>query len=572
MNTKTNLPPEPSPAGSLREKAEAHFRMRNEAVPENVETLSPEELRTVLHELRVHQIELEMQNEELRHAQEALDAARARYFELFDLAPVGYVTVSEAGMILESNLTAASLLGLPRGELVKRRIGSVVLPEDQDIYYLTRRALLEAGHPQTCALRLLKADGAPIWVRMHASLAADGSGPILRISFSDISEMRRSYEQLRRSEEIFRTVADYTYDWEYWQGADGRLIYLSPSCERITGYPRENFLENNSLLKAIVHPEDAELFAAHLSAMQKEDSALLREGRAAFTPSASAPSCAEVDFRIIKKDGSVAHLVHGCQPVFDASGAYSGRRVSNRDATVRRQAENALQKKNAEMEAFTNTVSHDLKSPLVTIKTFLGYLEKDISDPAATAKDLGYIHDAADKMGRLLDELLALSRIGHKGNVPVDVPLQDVVQEALRLVAGQIAERGVCVGITREPILLHGDRPRLVEAFQNLLDNAVKFLGDQPAPRIEVGAEHEGGKIVLFVRDNGKGIDPRHKARLFGLFEKLDPHTPGSGMGLATVRRIVEAHGGQIEALSDGPGKGSTFRFTLAETQWSQPS
>jgi signal transduction histidine kinase len=148
----------------------------------------------------------------------------------------------------------------------------------------------------------------------------------------------------------------------------------------------------------------------------------------------------------------------------------------------------------------------------------------------------------------------------------VDVPLQEIVREARRLVAGQIAERGVRVEVTSEPIVLHGDRPRLVEVFQNLLDNAVKFLGDQPEPRIEIGAVQEGGEVVLFVRDNGKGIDPRHRSKLFGLFEKLDPRTPGSGIGLAMVRRIVEAHGGTIQAQSDGPGKGSTFRFTLAKT------
>jgi signal transduction histidine kinase len=148
----------------------------------------------------------------------------------------------------------------------------------------------------------------------------------------------------------------------------------------------------------------------------------------------------------------------------------------------------------------------------------------------------------------------------------VEVPLQEIVREARRLVAGQIAERGVRVEVTSEPIVLHGDRPRLVEVFQNLLDNAVKFLGDQPEPRIEIGAEQEGGEIVLFVRDNGKGIDPRHKSKLFGLFEKLDPGTPGSGIGLAMVRRIVEIHGGKIHAHSDGPGKGTTFRFTLDKT------
>ena len=187
-------------------------------------------------------------------------------------------------------------------------------------------------------------------------------------------------------------------------------------------------------------------------------------------------------------------------------------------------------------------------------------------------KDLAYIHGAADKMERLLNELLEFVRIGHARNAPEAVPLQEIVKEATELVAGQIAKRHVRIEITRDPVWLHGDRVRLVEVFQNLLDNAVKFLGDQPDPRIEVGAETEGGEVVLFVRDNGKGIDLRHSARLFGLFEKLDPNTPGSGIGLAMVRRIIEAHGGKIRAESAGPGKGTTFRFTLAKTELRRPA
>ena len=234
----------------------------------------------------------------------------------------------------------------------------------------------------------------------------------------------------------------------------------------------------------------------------------------------------------------------------------------------RKQKEAMLRAMNSELERFTYTVSHDLKSPLVTIKTFLDYLEEDLQskDEESQAKDFAYIRRAADKMGTLLNELLQLARIGHKKNSPVEAPLQEIVQEALNLVAGQLAERKVQVEITREPIWLTGDRSRLVEIFQNLLDNSVKFLGEQPSPQIEIGWESENEEIFLFVRDNGMGIDPRHQSKLFGLFEKLDPQTPGTGMGLAMVKRIVEMHGGKIQVHSDGLGRGATFRFTLANT------
>jgi signal transduction histidine kinase len=238
-------------------------------------------------------------------------------------------------------------------------------------------------------------------------------------------------------------------------------------------------------------------------------------------------------------------------------------------ADALRENERLLIQKNDELTRFTYTVSHDLKSPLVTITTFLGYLEKDIPgrDAARMEKDLAYIRTAANRMGRLLDELLELSRIGHKMNPSVEAPLQTIVKEALGLVAGQIAQRGVKVQVTEEPVLLYGDRERLVEVFQNLVDNAVKFMGDQPAPCIKIGVEQPDGETVIFVQDNGIGIDPRHKSKLFSLFEKLNPSTEGTGIGLAVVRRVVEVHGGRTWAESAGPGKGATFRFTLAGTK-----
>jgi len=238
-----------------------------------------------------------------------------------------------------------------------------------------------------------------------------------------------------------------------------------------------------------------------------------------------------------------------------------------KDALRRRSEELALA--NGELTRFAYTVSHDLKSPLVTIKTFLGYLEKDMAalDAQRVGNDLGYIRTAADRMSLLLGELLELSRVGRKMNVSSEASLQNVVKEALAMVAGHMAARGVKVEITAEPIWLYGDRPRLVEVFQNLLDNAAKFMGDQPSPRIEVGARTADGLTVLFVSDNGMGIDPRHQSKLFGLFEKLDPRSEGTGLGLALVRRVVEVHGGRIWVESEGPGKGTTFRFTLARTQ-----
>jgi len=180
--------------------------------PENIETLSPEETQQMLHELRVHQIELEMQNEELRESQLALDAGRARYFDLYDLAPIGYCTVSEQGQIVQANLTAARLLGLARGAMIKRPLSQFIMKADQDIYYLCRKHLLNTGQPQSCEFRMLKNDGTPIWVNLAATVALDAEGTSeLRAVLSDITERKRLDSMLQENItalEQARTTAD----------------------------------------------------------------------------------------------------------------------------------------------------------------------------------------------------------------------------------------------------------------------------------------------------------------------------------------------------------------------------
>lgn len=235
------------------------------------------------------------------------------------------------------------------------------------------------------------------------------------------------------------------------------------------------------------------------------------------------------------------------------------------DITERTEREAELQQKTDEMTRFTYTVSHDLKSPLVTIRTFLGFLEQDIQkqDGERIAKDMGFIRKAAEKMTHLLEELLELSRIGRVVNSPVDTPFDELAREAVDLVAGRIAERAVDVRIEAPAIRVHGDRQRLVEVFQNLVDNAVKFMGAQPRPRIEIGAEARDGTWVFHVRDNGIGLDARYLDKVFGLFEKLDANAEGTGIGLTLVKRIVEIHGGRIWVESPGAGQGTTFYFTL---------
>ena len=254
--------------------------------------------------------------------------------------------------------------------------------------------------------------------------------------------------------------------------------------------------------------------------------------------------------------------------------------AAQQELAERKRLIDELEAKNTELTQFTYTVSHDLKSPLVTINGFLGYLEQDSAsgNMERLKKDTQRIREAVNKMHALLTELLELSRIGRMMNEPEDLPFADIVKDALDNVHGQLEKHNVTVQISSpqgtQPNLstVHGDRQRLTEVLQNLLENAAKYMGDQPEPRIEIGQHgEEHGKPIFFVKDNGVGIAPEHHERIFGLFNKLDAQSEGTGIGLTLVKRILEVHGGRIWVESDA-GKGSTFYFTLPRGQFKRTS
>lgn len=224
-----------------------------------------------------------------------------------------------------------------------------------------------------------------------------------------------------------------------------------------------------------------------------------------------------------------------------------------------------LENKNTELERFNYTVSHDLKTPLVTIRGFLGYLEEDMVKGNAERfkKDVKRIENAVDKMNNLLKDLLELSRVGRIMNPPEFISFEYLVHEAVEIVRGRLAQGNITVHTQPNLPVVHVDIPHVILALQNLIDNAAKYMGDQKSPRIEIGMEErENGQQVFFVRDNGMGINPEYYEQIFGLFNKLDVGSDGTGVGLALVKRIIEVNGGRIWVVSE-IGAGSTFYFTL---------
>lgn len=372
----------------------------------------------------------------------------------------------------------------------------------------------------------------------------------------EIAERKETEAALQASEERYRIITELISDYAYAYRVepDGSFTFewiTSDSARRMTGYDPLQEIGSSFIL---YHPED--------QARANRDVQETLQGKASSN-----------EYRIITKTGDLRWVHISRQPVWNPEQQRVVRFYGvSQDITERKQAEvereqliAELEAKNAELERFTYTVSHDLKAPLVTIKGFLGWLQKDLNNQnmARVQLDVERIREAAEKMHVLLDELLELSRIGRLMNPPENVPFETIVREALALVEGRLAERQVQVEVAKELPVVYGDQARLVEVVQNLVDNAAKFMGSQPQPRIEIGVCERAGESIFFVRDNGIGIAPQYHEKVFGLFDKLEPQSNGTGIGLALVKRIVEVHGGRIWVESAGPEQGATFCFSL---------
>ncbi len=226
----------------------------------------------------------------------------------------------------------------------------------------------------------------------------------------------------------------------------------------------------------------------------------------------------------------------------------------------------------AEMESFTSAVSQHLKVLLISIRSSLGALQQDAAagDLNQLKADVNRTHDAVGRVVRLLDKLLKLLLVGRMVNAPTEVPMSELAYEAAGQVTGLVADRRAEIVIAPDLPTAIGDRAQLLEVLRNLLENSGKFMGTQPAPRIDVTSRQEvsnsgSSETVFLVRDNGIGIDLRDHERIFTLFERLDSQQEGVGLGLGLVKRILDAHGGRIWVESEGKGLGSTFCFTVPD-------
>lgn len=391
----------------------------------------------------------------------------------------------------------------------------------------------------------------PGWVFQAAGgsalLAAAGLAFILLLR----RQVRRKTEalvqreaRLQESTDLVRLLLDSTAEAIYGLDPQGRCSFCNAACLRLLGYATPEQLIGRNMREQI-HPVRADgspLQGADLGAEHHGDQELLR-----------------------RADGSSFPAEYWCYPI-RRQGQVLGAVVTFIDITDRKRAEAALQQKNAELERFVYTVSHDLKSPLVTITSFLGLLAQDLAanDGPEIEKDMSYLTAAAANMNKLIDELLLLSRAGRQLGPAVEIPFRGLVRQTLDALAGRFVNLDVEISLADAADPLYGDPVCLGQVWSNLIENAVKYRGDAPL-KIRIGEDIQGRERVFFVCDNGVGIAPADREKVFGLFEKLDRRSEGSGLGLALVKKIVESYQGRIWVESAGPDQGSCFRFTLPQ-------
>lgn len=249
--------------------------------------------------------------------------------------------------------------------------------------------------------------------------------------------------------------------------------------------------------------------------------------------------------------------------------AAEARRLRKEVETERANLTANLEAVNAELQHILYTAFHDLRSPLVTIKGFLGMLKQDLQTERRDRiqVDMEYLEASTDKMEKVLSDSLKFAKIGTVRHPPENVDLRELTQETVQRLESALQSKDIAVTISPELPRIYGDRIYLGELLKGLIENAAKYMDGQPNPHIEIGLREQDNQQIVFVRDNGPGIDPRYHNRIFNLFEKLDPMTEGSGIGLALAKRVVEMYGGKIWVESAGERQGATFCFTLPKSR-----
>ena len=568
----------------LRQRALEEARARHPPIPEDLSGLTLEDVRSLLHDLRVHRIELELQNEELCASREQLELARARYFDLYDLAPVGYLSIGEDGMVLEANLAAASLLDVTRSGLVKQPWSRFVLPADQDAYFKHRRQLVSSGAPHGCELRLLTSSGESFWVRLEARLAQGEDGrKITRTVLIDIRERKRSEETLQASEARHRT-----------------LFQNSPDALLTLGTPDWAFTSCNAASIAMFGARDEQdllsrSFVHYSRERQPDDCSSLERANALL---GAALRDGASSFEWIFQRGAAEEFAATVTVKRMASGGAAFLQATVRDQTAARKqrAVAAQTERLASMGLLAASMGHEINNPLACVISNLEDLTQslprlgavtarcsaglrhavgenafsDIVGADAALLEAEVLHevtararqafDGASRITRISKALGTFAPVGVSDSCQVDI--QRAIESAVAMTSNELRFRATLVLDLQTTPLVWASEGNLSQVFSNLLVNASHAMDESEARSIAVRTWTEDGSVCAAVEDTGTGIRPEHLTRIFEPFFSTKRIGTGTGLGLSICRNIINGFGGQIQVETE-VDKGTRFIVRL---------
>jgi PAS domain S-box-containing protein len=541
-------------AAELRRRAEERLRI---TTPESNRLRSVDETRRLVHEFEVHQIELEMQNAELGQIRNELETVLEKYIELYDFAPVGYITLDREGVIRAANFTVAGFLGKERASLLGLRLELLVAVHNRLYFSEFLREAFESQNKVSCEVTLMTTGRSALIVQLVADTIRAGQECIIAVI--DISERRRTEDALKNSEIRYRRLFETTRNGLLILDAEsGQILDANPFLIETLGYTHADLLGKKLWeIGAFIDIEHCKSSFADLQTLE--------HNRYENLP-------------LITKDGRQIYVefVSNVYPVGDSKLIQCNiRDISNRKLaqdiieqlnTVLEARAVELEAANMELEAFNYSVAHDLRQPLNVISSYCQAI-KEICGEKLDEQCRRYIqgsYEGALRMSRMIEALLNFSRMGQVEPHRDMVNLSALAREVISMLLLTGPERKIDFRTT-DGISATGDASLLRVVLENLLGNAWKYTGIREVAVIEFGVSTQDDNMVYFVRDNGIGFSMTDLNKLFIPFQRLpgSEECRGFGIGLATVERIIRRHGGKVWAEAE-PGKGATFYFSLA--------